>query len=250
MFPDYLPFPYGSKMKVETSTAIRYDNEWHRHIIVTWEQEDGLGLALDDMPKEMREGYLALKKRAENTNGIFDYKAHKAKGVTITIDYKDYDLFTAAKRIADGEKLNVLVADDEEKQLDLIQDMLSRQGFMTFEAQDGMTALEIFKKEKPHILIIDVHMPNSPIDGIETVRRIKAIDKEACFIVTTHIEDHYESLSQAKELGMLGYIVKPFNKERFEIYMQAATGFIKFRRFIEKCGDLSLPISSFYKGEN
>ena len=87
------------------------------------------------------------------------------------------------------QPLKLLVVDDEEGIVDFTKKFYSRKGFTTFGATDGITAVEIFQKERPQINLIDVHMPYSPIDGIETLKRIKEIDKNAICIMVTRITE-------------------------------------------------------------
>jgi len=104
--------------------------------------------------------------------------------------------------------LKLLVIDDEEGIVDFTQRIYKRKGFITFGATDGITAVEIFKKERPQINLIDVHMPFSPIDGIETLKRIKEIDKDAICIMVTRITEK-DAVEQSRKLGASAYVLKP-----------------------------------------
>lgn len=55
-------------------------------------------------------------------------------------------------------------------------------------------------------------MPYSPIDGIEVLKRIKDIDKNANCVMITCIDDK-QAIVRSKELGALHYIPKPFETE-------------------------------------
>jgi len=109
-------------------------------------------------------------------------------------------------------QLKLLVVDDEEGIVRYAQRIYEKQGFITFGATDGVTAVEIFKKEQPDISLIDIHMPYSPIDGIETLRQIKEINKDAVCIMVTRITDK-TSIEQARKLGAFHYITKPLGVE-------------------------------------
>lgn len=109
-------------------------------------------------------------------------------------------------------QLKLLIVDDEEDIVLYTRKIYERKGFITFGATDGITAVEIFKKERPQISLIDIHMPFSPIDGIETLRRIKEIDKEApCIIVSRITEEH--KIEEAKKYGASLYLLKPISIE-------------------------------------
>jgi len=109
-------------------------------------------------------------------------------------------------------QIKLLTVDDEEGIVEFISKIYTKKGFLTFSATDGITAVELFNKERPHISLIDVHMPYSPIDGIETLRRIKEIDKGAICIMLTRITDK-EKVEAARKLGALHYITKPIELE-------------------------------------
>lgn len=108
--------------------------------------------------------------------------------------------------------IKLLVVDDEEGIVDFIKRIYSRKGFITFGATDGVTAVEIFQKEKPQISLIDIHMPYSPIDGVETLRRIKEIDKDATCIMVTRITEK-DKVEDSRKFGASAYILKPLELE-------------------------------------
>lgn len=115
----------------------------------------------------------------------------------------------------ENKQIKLLVIDDEEGIVDFVKKIYSRKGFITFGATDGIAAVEIFKKERPQINLIDVHMPYSPIDGIETLRRIKEIDKNAICIMVTRITEK-DKVDAAKILGAAAYVLKPLELEELD----------------------------------
>jgi two-component system chemotaxis response regulator CheY len=109
-------------------------------------------------------------------------------------------------------QLKIMIIDDEEGIVFLIKKTYERKGFVAFGANDGLTAIEIFKKERPDIIFIDIHMPFSAIDGIETLKRIREIDEKANCVMLTRIYDD-NSIMRTKALGARHYITKPFEIE-------------------------------------
>ena len=83
----------------------------------------------------------------------------------------------------------VLVVDDEEDICVFMDDMISRKGFKVFTALSGEDALDIYEKHRPQAAIIDVHMPFSKFDGIELIRRMKAIDDSVHCVIISRVED-------------------------------------------------------------
>jgi DNA-binding response OmpR family regulator len=112
-------------------------------------------------------------------------------------------------------QLKLLVIDDEEGIVDFVKRIYSRKGFVTFGATDGIAAVEIFQRERPQINLIDIHMPYSPIDGVETLKRIKQIDKEAICIMVTRITEK-DKVDESKKLGASAYLLKPLELEELD----------------------------------
>ena len=123
-------------------------------------------------------------------------------------------------------KLKLLVVDDEEGIVDGIKRAYLEKGFDTFGTTDGVAAVELFKKERPEIVIIDVHMPFSKIDGVETLRQIKEIDKKTICLMVTRIDDE-EKIRASKEFGALHYIPKPLSMDELDAGVDEAVDIIK-----------------------
>jgi DNA-binding NtrC family response regulator len=126
----------------------------------------------------------------------------------------------------DNRPLKLLVVDDEETIVYFTEKIFSKKGFTTFGATDGIAALEIFQKERPQIIIIDVHMPFSAIDGVETLRRIKEIDKDAVCLMVTRITSK-EAVEDSKRYGALAYLRKPLDLDDLENAVERAKAYIK-----------------------
>ena len=66
----------------------------------------------------------------------------------------------------------ILIADDDDTLRETLGELLSRLGFGILEAQDGPTALDLFRKENPAFTILDFHMPGmTGLEVLETLRR-------------------------------------------------------------------------------
>lgn len=114
-----------------------------------------------------------------------------------------------------SQPLKLLIVDDEEGIVDYTKKIYARKGFITFGATDGITAVEIFQKERPNISLIDVHMPFSLIDGIEVLKRIKDIDKNAICIMVTRITEK-DKVERARLFGAAAYVLKPLEVEELD----------------------------------
>jgi two-component system, response regulator PdtaR len=106
--------------------------------------------------------------------------------------------------------LRVLVAEDETIiRLDL-RELLERAGFeVCAEAHDGLEAVELAQSERPDVAVLDVKMPR--LDGIEAARRI--LDEQPIPIVMLTAYGQDELVSRAVDVGVFGYLVKPFREQ-------------------------------------
>ncbi len=105
----------------------------------------------------------------------------------------------------------VLVIDDAAFIRMRVEKFLERQGFEIFLAEDGKSGLELFKKEKPDVVLLDVTMPD--MDGIEVLKQIKEVDKDAKVIMLTNV-DQQETIMETVKLGAKGFMKKPFDEDK------------------------------------
>lgn len=99
----------------------------------------------------------------------------------------------------------ILIVDDERVFCDLLKALMKSHGHEVFTAYSGKEALEQFQQNRPHFTLLDLHMPE--MDGIETLRQIRAIDqKAAVMILTAWGTDDLEQ--QARQLGVTDFLSK------------------------------------------
>jgi len=103
----------------------------------------------------------------------------------------------------------ILVAEDETIiRLDL-RTLLESAGFeVCAEARDGEEAVELARSEQPDLALLDVKMPK--LDGIDAARKI--LDERPIPIVIVTAYGEQELVSRAVEVGVFGYLVKPFRE--------------------------------------
>src|SRR4051794_23629904 len=99
----------------------------------------------------------------------------------------------------------ILVVDDEDNIRMLIQAMLKREGRHVALAAKGKDAIAIFKKERPHLTILDIDMPD--IDGITVLREIRTIDPQAKVMIFTG-GDSPSVEREARRLGVTDFLQK------------------------------------------
>jgi response regulator NasT len=103
----------------------------------------------------------------------------------------------------------IIIADDESLiRLDL-REMLVHLGYdVIAEAGDGQAALDLARKLRPDLIIMDIKMPD--LDGIAAAQRLTA-EKIAPVVLLTAYSDQ-ALVERAKEAGVVGYVVKPFRE--------------------------------------
>ena len=115
----------------------------------------------------------------------------------------------------------LLIVDDEADVREFAANFFRKRKVEVSTASSGEEALDIVGKEKPRLVLLDIKMPG--IDGIETLRRIRANDKETKVIMVTGKKPDEEGVSdQCKELGILDYIHKPLELGELERIVMGA----------------------------
>jgi DNA-binding response OmpR family regulator len=107
----------------------------------------------------------------------------------------------------------VLIVDDEPHTLELLSEFLTAKRYEVVTASDGEEALRKVKEERPHLILLDVHMPG--MNGLEVLQRVRQIDGEVGVIMVTAANDE-ETGRKALQLGAFDYIVKPVDFQYLE----------------------------------
>jgi len=102
----------------------------------------------------------------------------------------------------------ILLVDDEKEFVHTLSERLKTRNLESSIAYDGEQALDMLKDELPDVIVLDIMMPG--IDGIETLRRVKAKHPEVEVIILTGHGSEQEQ-EQAEELGAFAYLHKPVN---------------------------------------
>ncbi|MCE5228123.1 response regulator [bacterium] len=109
----------------------------------------------------------------------------------------------------------VLLADDEEDVKIVLKMYLETKGYEVVTAYDGLDAIDVARREKPNVILLDLMMP--VIDGFEVCRRLKAdAATQQIPIIMVSAASHAESVQKGLAAGAVDYIVKPFEPESLE----------------------------------
>ena len=101
----------------------------------------------------------------------------------------------------------ILIVDDDTNICELLRMYLEKEGFTTVIANDGQQAVEIFPKENPNLILLDIMLPG--LDGWQVCRKIRATS--SCPIIMTTAKGETFDKVLGLELGADDYIVKPFD---------------------------------------
>jgi len=102
----------------------------------------------------------------------------------------------------------ILAVDDDEKIRELLSTLLRRKGHHVLTASHGQKGIDVFRRERPHVTILDFEMPD--MDGLEVLRQIRAIDPHAPVIMLTGAGTEARE-KQARELGVTDFLAKGFS---------------------------------------
>ncbi len=113
----------------------------------------------------------------------------------------------------------VLLIDDEKPTLNMFRLMLSAYGYSSLTAEDGEEGLEIFAAKRPPLVITDIKMPG--LNGIEVLKRIKALDHRTEVIVITGHGD-MDLAIEALNNDATDFINKPVHRHALEQALKRA----------------------------
>ena len=106
----------------------------------------------------------------------------------------------------------VLIVDDAAFMRMMIKDILQKNGFEVIgEGSNGIEAVNLYKKERPDVVTMDITMPD--MDGIEAVKEIRAFDPSAKVIMCSAMGQQSMVMDAIKS-GAKDFIVKPFQADR------------------------------------
>lgn len=104
----------------------------------------------------------------------------------------------------------VLIVDDDRYSADTLGTLLTLEGHLAKAAYSGSSAVALFAEFKPHLVMLDVGMPQ--MNGYETLRRMKAAKTHARFVAMSSFGGATDR-RLAQSIGFDAYLVKPVSVE-------------------------------------
>ncbi len=104
-------------------------------------------------------------------------------------------------------KTRLVVIEDEVKIAQMVKDYLEKEGAKVFLARDGASGMELVKKESPHLVVLDLMLPD--LNGLEICRKLRQ-DQDVPIIMLTAKSQETDRVV-GLEMGADDYITKPFS---------------------------------------
>ncbi|MCS7281103.1 MAG: UDP-3-O-acyl-N-acetylglucosamine deacetylase [Desulfobacterota bacterium] len=105
----------------------------------------------------------------------------------------------------------ILIIDDEKDILESLSSILEDEGFSVLKAEDGKKGIAVYERENPDLVILDIWMPE--MDGIEVLKRIKRVNKEAKVVVISG-HGNISTAVEAVKKGAIDFLEKPLSLEK------------------------------------
>ncbi len=125
--------------------------------------------------------------------------------------------------------LDILIVDDEADIRDLISGILNDEGYETRTAKDSDSALQEIDSRRPSLIILDIWLQGSRLDGLELLEAIKKIHVDLPVIIISG-HGNIETAVSAIKLGAYDFISKPFETDKLLILVERATEVDQLRR--------------------
>jgi two-component system response regulator PilR (NtrC family) len=116
-------------------------------------------------------------------------------------------------------KDKILVADDEQSMREFLDIMLKKEGYKVSLASNGEEVVKLIDNDLFDLVLLDIRMPK--LDGISTLKKIKAIAPETIVIMITAYASADTAIKAMKE-GAYDYITKPFKVEEIKLIIKNA----------------------------
>jgi two-component system cell cycle response regulator DivK len=135
---------------------------------------------------------------------------------SLSVDVWNKDM--SAKMRARTEEVparTILVVDDFDDTRLMMRLWLQKRGYRVIEAADGLQALEVARRESPHLVIMDIEMPE--MDGLAATRQIRSeegLRDVPIVAVSAYGEEHWRD--RALEAGCNEYVSTPFEPKELD----------------------------------
>ena len=128
---------------------------------------------------------------------------------------------------------DILIVDDEPDIRAVIEGVLSDEGYETRQAQNSDTALAQFRARRPSLVILDIWLQNSRMDGLGILEAMHREEPQVpCVMISGH--GTIETAVQAIQQGAYDFIEKPFKSDRLLLIVERALEAARLRREVSE----------------
>lgn len=208
-------YPNSQDISISISdTGIGMDKEFLNSIFRKFSQEDlevtrkfggtGLGMAITKELVQLMKGRIEIESE-KNVGTTIHIFLHFKKGDVSNLKNTNRESTTTSL-----ENISILLVEDNDMNRMVAQNSLQYYNCRVTEAENGIEALEVLKKEKFDIILMDIQMPE--MDGIEATRIIRTEFKLTTPIIALTANAFKSEIEKCKKAGMNDYVTKPFDE--------------------------------------
>lgn len=118
--------------------------------------------------------------------------------------------------------IKVMFVDDSSFMRTLLKGIILKDGYeLAGEAENGKDAVELYKKVRPHLVTMDIVMPE--MDGIDAVKAIRSVDPDAKIIMVSAMGQQ-SMVIDSIQAGARDFIIKPFQPPRVHEALKRVLG--------------------------
>ena len=103
---------------------------------------------------------------------------------------------------------SILIVEDEESIRELMQIALSRDRYEVTTASSGESAVDLLKRRRFDLVLLDIHMPR--MSGLDVLTTMKRLGRTMPPVLIVTANCSIDTVNQAMQLGCSGYVAKPF----------------------------------------
>jgi len=127
-------------------------------------------------------------------------------------------------------RYKILIVDDDRLLQNSLKNILE-ENYDIVIAVSGEAALQTLKKQEVDLILLDIRLPG--IDGVDTLRKIRAVGNHTSVIMMTAYED-IKTVITSMKVGASDYLVKPLDIDELEIIVEKALENVKLKREVEE----------------